>query len=83
MKTDSMVIQSHDNDTVSHTTLPTQETKEKQKIPSFTQVNHESFRAVMMNWAEEVPVALHSPDASLTRFPLDLLPLLPDDSPLT
>lgn len=49
MKTDSMVIQSHDNDTVSHTTLPTQETKEKQKIPSFTQVNHESFRAVMMN----------------------------------
>lgn len=34
MKTDSMVIQSHDNDTVSHTTLPTQETKEKQKTPS-------------------------------------------------
>lgn len=33
MKTDSMVIQSHDNDTVSHTILPTQETKE----------NHESF----------------------------------------
>lgn len=34
MKTDSIVIQSHDNDTVSHTTLPTQETKEKQKSPS-------------------------------------------------